>query len=298
MKLFQKLTFIIVLLAISLSPTFSKDVVKVVTTLSDLGSLVKEIGGDKVDVESLVKGTQDPHHIEVLPSYMVKLRRADLFVMVGMDLDIWAFPLRDGSRNARLVVVDCSKYINRLEIPTQKVDASQGDIHLYGNPHYWLDPENGKLILRSIFEGLVQVSPENTDFFKANMTRFTERLDQKIVEWQAKMEPFKGVRMVFFHNSWPYFAHRFGIEAANFIEPKPGIQPSPSHTATVIKQIKEQNVPIIAIEPFFDRRVPDMISRQTGAKVYIFPTSVGGVPEVTDYPSLFDYLINTITKAL
>lgn len=279
------------------NPLQSKDKIKVITTLTDLASLTQAVGGDRVHVEALVKGTQDPHQIEVLPSYMVKLRNADLFVIIGMDLEMWAYPLRDGSRNAKLLLVDCSKNIERLEVPTYKVDPSFGDIHLYGNPHYWLDPENGKVIMQAIFEGLVKVSPEDYAYFENNMKAYSQKLDEKIKEWQTRAETLKGKQAIFFHNSWPYFNRRFGIEAANFIEPKPGIPPSPSHTARLIQQVKDQGIKVIAKEPFFDDRVPKMISRQTGAKLVVLPTSVGGVPEVKDYIGLFDYIVEALVKA-
>lgn len=279
------------------NPLQSRDKIKVITTLTDLASLSQAVGGDRVEVEALVKGTQDPHQIEVLPSYMVKLRNADLFVIIGMDLEMWAYPLRDGSRNAKLLLVDCSTNIERLEVPTYKVDPSHGDIHLYGNPHYWLDPENGKVIMQAIFEGLVKVSPEDYAYFENNMKTYSQKLDEKIKEWQTRAETLKGKQVIFFHNSWPYFNRRFGIEAANFIEPKPGIPPSPSHTARLIQQVKEQGIKVIAKEPFFDDRAPKMISRQTGAKLVVLPTSVGGVPEVKDYIGLFDYIVEALVKA-
>jgi len=297
MKKIQIILIASLLLIASIHPLQSKDKIKVITTLTDLASLTAAVGGDRVEVEALVKGTQDPHQIEVLPSYMVKLRHADLFVIIGMDLEMWAYPLRDGSRNAKLLLVDCSTNIERLEVPTYKVDPSHGDIHLYGNPHYWLDPENGKRIMQTIFEALVKVSPEDYSYFESNLKTYTQKLDEKMVEWQTKAESLRGKQVIFFHNSWPYFNRRFGLVAANFIEPKPGVTPSPSHTARLIQQVKDQKIKVIAKEPFFDDRVPKMISRETGAKLVVLPTSVGGVPEVKDYIGLFDYIISTLDKA-
>ncbi len=297
MKKIQIILIASLLLIASTHPLQSKDKIKVITTLTDLASLTAAVGGDRVEVEALVKGTQDPHQIEVLPSYMVKLRNADLFVIIGMDLEMWAYPLRDGSRNAKLLLVDCSTNIERLEVPTYKVDPSHGDIHLYGNPHYWLDPENGKRIMQTIFEALVKVSPEDYSYFENNLKTYTQKLDEKMVEWQTKAESLRGKQVIFFHNSWPYFNRRFGLVAANFIEPKPGVTPSPSHTARLIQQVKDQKIKVIAKEPFFDDRVPKMISRETGAKLVVLPTSVGGVPEVKDYIGLFYYIINTLVEA-
>ena len=271
---------------------------RVVTTLPDLASLAKAVGGDKIQVEALVKEDQDPHSIEVLPSYMVKLRKADVFLIIGMDLDIWAYPLRDGSRNAKLLTIDCSKNIDKLEVPAYKVDPSYGDIHLYGNPHYWLDPENGKAIMVTIVDALSQVSPENHDEFVRNMQTYSRKLDEKILGWQTKMAPFRDARIIFYHNSWPYFAHRFGLRAANFVEPKPGIPPSPSHMTKLIQQIKEQGIKVIVMEPFYDDRVPNLISRETGAKVIKLAPSVGGINTIQDYIGLFDYNVTALTEAL
>jgi len=275
----------------------AKDKVKIITTLTDLASLAEVVGGDKVEVQALAKGTQDAHQIEVLPSYMMKLRKADLFILVGMDLDMWAYQLRDGSRNSDLVTIDCSEEIHRMEVPTRNVNPSQGHLHIYGNPHYWLDPENGKVIMNAILGGLEQVAPEHFDYFLENMNNYRKKLDSKIVEWKKEVEPIKGEKIIFYHNSWPYFVERFGFEVANFIEPKPGIPPSPSHAAKLIKQVKDQSIKVIAMEPYFDDRVPNMIAKQTGAKVVILPQSVGGKKEIKDYIQLFDYNIQILLEA-
>lgn len=293
-KIFLSLIFIATLFSGSL---FAEDKVKIITTLTDLASLAEVVGGDKVEVQALAKGTQDPHQIEVLPSYMMKLRKADLFFLVGMDLDMWAYQLRDGSRNSDLIVIDCSVEIERLEIPTRNVNPSQGHLHIYGNPHYWLDPENGKSIMKAILNGLEKAAPEHYDYFFENMTNYSKKLDAKIVEWQKQIEPIKGERIIFYHNSWPYFLERFGLEIANFIEPKPGIPPSPSHTANLLRQVKNESIKVIAMEPYFDDRVPKMIARQTDARVIVLPQSVGGVKEVKDYIQLFDYNLGKLIEA-
>ena len=266
-------------------------------TLAKVNDSFEILGGDKVEVQALAKGTQDPHQIEVLPSYMMKLRKADLFILVGMDLDMWAYQLRDGSRNSKLIVIDCSEEINRMEVPTRNVNPSQGHIHIYGNPHYWLDPENGKQIMKAILNGLEKVAPEYYGYFLENMNNYSNKLDEKMMEWQQKIEPIKGKKIIFYHNSWPYFVQRFGFESANFIEPKPGIPPSPSHTATLLKQVKNESIKVIALEPYFDDRVPKMIARQTGANVVVLPQSVGGVKEVNTYIQLFEYNINKLLDA-
>jgi ABC-type Zn uptake system ZnuABC Zn-binding protein ZnuA len=290
--------FIYLLFIIGLvNVTMAEDKVRVITTLTDLASLAEEIGGEKVEATALARGTQDPHRIEVLPSYMMKLRKADLFLTVGMDLDMWALPLRDGSRNANLVVTDCSKNIKRLEVPTYNLDPSYGDIHIYGNPHYWLDPENGKVMMQAILDGLQQVSPENYDYFKKNMDEFIAKLDEKIIVWKQLMEPVTNHKIIFYHNSWPYFVNRFGLNVVNFVEPKPGIPPSPLHTAKLLNQVQNQGVRVLAMEPYFDDRVPNMLARESEAKVVKLAQSVGAVDEVKDYISLFDYNIRILLEA-
>jgi zinc/manganese transport system substrate-binding protein len=289
---------IFLLISVGVESLSAKDMIRVITTLPDLASLATAVGGDRVQVEALVKGTQDPHSIEVLPSYMVKLRKADIFLIIGMDLDVWAYPLRDGSRNAKLLTVDCSKNIEKLEVPSYKVDPSYGDIHLYGNPHYWLDPANGKAIMATIVDALSQVSPEYHNEFEGNMQAYDRKLDEKMKEWEAEMSPYLDAPAIFYHNSWPYFVQRFGLRVVDFVEPKPGIPPSPSHITKLIQQVKEQGVKVIAMEPFYDDRVPKLISRETGAKVVTVAPSVGGNNTIQDYIGLFDFDVRVLTESL
>jgi zinc/manganese transport system substrate-binding protein len=271
--------------------------VKIVASLSDLASIAEFIGGDKVEVQSICKGTSNPHFVEVLPSYMMKVSKARLYLKVGLGLDFWANPIIDGSRNGGLEVIDCSKGIEVLEKPTTKVDASMGDVHPEGNPHYWLDPANGLVVAQNIVSGLAKVDPDNASFYESQLVLFEQKLDQKQKEWSEKAESLKGLKMVTYHNSWPYFASRFGIDVVAFVEPKPGIEPTPSHTAALIEQIKSQKIKIIGKEPYFSDRAPKAISRATGALIVELPPSVGGVPEIQDYFGLFDYLIDILLKA-
>lgn len=271
--------------------------VKIVASLSDLASIAEFIGGDKVEVQSICKGTSNPHFVEVLPSYMMKVSKARLYLQVGLGLDFWANPIIDGSRNGKLVVVDCSKGIEVLEKPTTRVDASMGDVHPEGNPHYWLDPANGLVIAQNIVSGLIKVDPDNVSFYESQLLQFEQKLNQKQKEWSEKAQSLKGLKMVTYHESWPYFASRFGIDVVGFVEPKPGIEPTPSHTAELIEQIKSQKIKIIGKEPYFSDRTPKAISRATGALIVELPPSVGGASEVRDYFALFDYLIDILLKA-
>ena len=284
--------------ALILGPAAAADKLRVVTSTADLAAIARAVGGDLVEAESIAAGTQDPHFVELLPSYMVRVRRADVYVKVGMDLDYWAQAVIDGSRNAKLEVVDASSAIPveaRLEVPT-RVDASMGDIHKYGNPHYWLDPDNGRRIGRAIADGLAKADPAHAARYEAGLAAFSAKLDAKIAEWKTRAAPLRGMKLVTYHNSWPYFTRAFGIEVVDYLEPKPGVKPSPKHVASLAETIRGQKVAAVALEPYFERRTPELIARETGVPLVILPPSVGGVPEVTDYLGLFDYNLAALAR--
>jgi ABC-type Zn uptake system ZnuABC Zn-binding protein ZnuA len=282
------------------APTGAHGALRVVTSTADFAAIAREVGGGLVEVESIAGGDQDPHFVELLPSYMIRVRKADVYVKVGLELDYWAQAIIDGSRNSRLEIVDCAKSLpmeSRLEVPTQ-VDASMGDVHRYGNPHYWLNPANGRFIARAIAEGLAAADASNAAAYKANLAAFETKLDAKIADWRKKSEPLRGMKIVTYHNSWPYFTAAFGIEVAGWLEPKPGVKPSPSHVAELIAQIRTQKVAAIAYEPYFESRTPQMVARETGVPLLVLPPSVGGVPDVKDYFQLFDYNLAALAKLI
>ena len=272
--------------------------VRIVASTTDMASIAEMIGGDYVTVESICRGPADPHFVQLLPSYMIKVGRADLYLQVGMDLDYWANQIIDGSQNANLVIVDCSKNIDPMEVPRTRVDASMGDVHIQGNPHYWLAPNNGIPIAQAITEALQQVDPENASVYDAGFERFRSALEAKMEEWEAAAKALTGKEIVTYHNSWPYFARYFGVKVVDFVEPRPGIEPTPSHTAHLITLMNKRGIKIIGKEPYFSDRAPKNIARQTNAQVVDLPTSVGGVKEAKDYFALFDTLVGTLTKAL
>jgi ABC-type Zn uptake system ZnuABC Zn-binding protein ZnuA len=271
---------------------------KVVTTLSDLASITEEVGGDRVEVEYIVDGTQDVHYVEILPSYMLMLKRAKVFVKIGLDLELWSFQVVEGARNRNLHIVDCSPSIQVLQKPTGPVHPGMGDIHVSGNPHYWLDPANGILIAREIVHALMAADGEGAPYYQERLADFEARLNAKIAEWKALMADYAGTEIIYFHNSWPYFNQAFGLVGAEFVEPKPGVNPSPHHTAEVIQLIKAKNIKVIATSPYFDKKVPESIARQTGAQVVTLASSVGGVEGADDYFSLFDENLRRLTEAL
>ncbi|HUV04737.1 MAG TPA: metal ABC transporter substrate-binding protein [Armatimonadota bacterium] len=295
------LTATVALLGALSSAAYAK--INVVTTTPDLADIARSIGGSKVSAISLARGDQDMHFVEPRPSMVNYLRKADLFVRVGMDLDIWAQGLVDAARNKKIVYgaqgyVDASTGIRKLEIPTVKLDPSMGHIHIYGNPHYWLDPANGKVIARSILAGLIRVSPGDEAYFRGNYESFANKLDKAISAWKKRLAPFDGAKVVTYHKSWAYFNNRFGLVEFGNVEPKPGIPPSPSHVNSLIKRMKGARVKVILMEPFYPRKFPQMIARETGAKLLIVPTSVGAMKGADSYFELFDHLANQVADAL
>jgi len=277
--------------------------IKVVTTTSDLKSITDLIGGDKVSVTSIATGYQNPHFVDPKPSYIIGLSKADMFVTVGLDLEIgWSPQLLTSSRNTKIQkgaegYVDASVGVGLLQVPTS-ANRAEGDIHIYGNPHYWLDPLNGKVIARNIASGLERVDPSNRSTYEANLQAFFKKIDDKIKEWQAKMAAFKGSKIIAYHNEWVYFETRFGLNIVDFMEPKPGIPPSPSQLVKVIKEIKANNIKVIISSPYFTTSSSDVVSKQTGAKELVLATSVGAFDSIKNYFDLFDYDIDKLTAIL
>jgi len=287
----KKLLIVFMMLVSSLS--FAN--VKAVTTLTIIHDLVKNIGKDKVDVVYLCRGNQDPHFLEVMPSYMLKLRNADLVFEIGLDLEKWLPQLIDGSRNTSIQVIDLSQEIEKKEVPTTKMDARYGDVHPYGNPHYYLDPLDVKIMAKEIFDALSTQDPGNADYYEKNYNDYIKQLDAKIAEWATKMTKAKGKPIVFFHSTWIYFADQYGIKTAGFVEPKPGIPPTPSHNAEVINLIKKGGVKLIVMENYYSDSAPNQIARITGVKVIKVP-GVYGMEEIDSYFKMMDYIVDQVTN--
>jgi ABC-type Zn uptake system ZnuABC Zn-binding protein ZnuA len=294
------------LLALATSVTASRALaaITVVTSTEDLASIVREVGGDKVKVEAIARGYQDPHFVEPKPSFILKLHGADLLVAVGRELEIgWLPPLIQQSRNARIQpgadgYLDASLNVRILELPTGQITRAMGDVHPQGNPHYWLDPENGRKIAQTVQAKLSAISRSDAAYFAQRYADFDRRLGEAQQKWTAAMAPYKGLKVVTYHRSWANFARRFGLDVIGYVEPKPGIPPTPSHTLDVIQEMKRQNVKLILVEPYFDLKTPQSIARATGAEVLVLPPSVGGVKDVTDYIGLFEYDVNTLVAAI
>ncbi len=282
----------------------SRAAVNVMTTTEDLADLTREVGGDRVKVESIARGYQDPHFVEAKPSFILKLAKADLLVAVGRELEIgWLPPLIQQSRNAKVQpgadgYLDASLTAKILEIPTGQITRAMGDVHPLGNPHYHLDPDNGRRIAKAIADKLSRMAPADASYFASRYTDFDKRLAEAEKRWDARMAPYKGLKIVTYHRSWPNFVDRFGLDVIGYVEPRPGIPPSPGHTIDLIGEMKRQNVKILLVEPYFDLKTPNSIGRETGARVLVMPPSVGGEKEITDYIKLFDYDLGLLVAAI
>jgi zinc/manganese transport system substrate-binding protein len=301
MRRFRILAAAFLLLAAS-SAAHAK--LKVVSSLQDFSSLASTIGGDRVEAMSLAKGYQDPHFVDAKPSFVLALSRADLVIVAGLELEIgYLPPLLDQSRNDKVHAgnpgyLDASVGCEILGRPTQQVTRAMGDVHPYGNPHYWTDPENGRRIARAIAAKLTELDPAGKDEYAKNLAAFEAKLTAKEAEWHAKLDPYAGTKVVTFHDSWPNFAKAFRLEIAGHVEPKPGIPPSPTHTLDIINLVAQQKIPLILVEPYFDTKTPKYIAEKAGSKMLTLYPSVGGTPQIADYFSLFDTNVDNLVAVL
>jgi len=284
--------------------TLAQGKLNVVATTEDLGALAREVGGDRVAVTSLARGYQDPHFVDPKPSFILAVSKADVLIVVGRELEIgWLPPLLTSSRNSKIQVggpayLDASLNVKILEIPTGQITRAMGDVHPLGNPHYWLEPGNGRRIAQAIRDKFSQLSPGNASYFAQRYTDFDGRLAAGEKRWDATMAPYKGTKLVTFHRSWPNFMERWGLDVMGYVEPKPGIPPTPQHTIEVIDEMKRQGAKLIIVEPYFDLKTPQAIANQVGGKVLVLAPSVGGAKEATDYIQLFEYDVNQLVGAL
>jgi ABC-type Zn uptake system ZnuABC Zn-binding protein ZnuA len=275
----------------------------VVTSTTDMAALVQEVGGERISAEAIARGYQDPHFVEAKPSFLLKLRQADLLISVGLQLEIgWLPPLINQCGNSRIQVgaqgyLDASQFAEILEIPQGPVTRAEGDVHPMGNPHYWLDPDNGRRIARGFADKLSQLDPADAAYFQQRFQDFDRHLTAAEQKWDAEMKPYRERKVVTYHRSFPNFARHFGLNVIGYVEPRPGIPPSPAHTIELIQLMKRENCKVVLVEPYFDLRTPRSIGRETGAQVVVYLPSVGGEKEVATYFDLFDYNIGLLIKA-
>lgn len=294
-------TMLTALLVAGLCPAASK--LNVVTSTEDLAAIGREIGGDHITIDSIAKGYQDPHFVEPKPSFLLKLRNADVLAVVGLQLEIgWLPPLITQSGNSKIQVgnkgyFDVSTACEILELPAGIVTRADGDVHPLGNPHYWLDPENGRRIGRAMKDKFSELQPADAAYFGQRLKEFEQRLSDSEKRWDAEMAPFKGRKVVTYHRSFPNFAKRFGLNIVDYVEPKPGIPPTPTHTLELINKMKQENVKLILVEPYFDMKTPNSVAQQVGGTALVLLPSVGGEKQVQTYFQLFDYDINLLMTA-
>jgi zinc/manganese transport system substrate-binding protein len=327
-----------VLLVCLLRPCQAKDKLNIVTTTTNLESIAKAVGGDHVNVSAISTGKEDPHFIAAKPSYMLKAKKADLWIRIGLELEIgYEGLILEGSRNPKIHVgspghLDASEGIAPLEVPTGKVSRTMGDVHPLGNPHYWLDPYNGRIVARNICRRLKQLDPEHAGDYDRNLAAFVQNVDNamfgvKLVEaiggeklwkmqsdgtldgslkdqtlspdgWLAKLKPFEHAKIVTYHRSWGYLADRFHLHVVAELEPKPGIPPGPGHIRDVINTMKSDKVGIILMETFYSRTDADAVAEKTGAKVVVAATAVNGQEGVDSYVAMIDNIVTRLSNAL
>jgi ABC-type Zn uptake system ZnuABC Zn-binding protein ZnuA len=302
------LLLVLALAGAAANPVFAQATskLKVVASTADLAALAAEVGGERAEVQSLVRGNQDPHFVQAKPSYLLKLRRADLLIIVGLELESgWLTrshhtpSLISQSGNARIQpgaagYFDGSQYAEILEMPTRLVTPS---IQPFGNPHYWLDPENGRKIAEALAHKLGELRPNDTSYFDDRFRSFSKRLSEAEEIWNAEVRPYKGLKVVTYSRSWSNFLKYFRLASVGEIEPQPGIPPNQRHTSELVELMKHENVTVVLVEPYFEINTPKDIARKTGAKVVVLPSSVGGDKAITDYFQLFDYDLALLTRA-
>ena len=286
-----------------LAPAAAEAKPRVVTTLADLWAITRALTGDQVDVQLATRATQNPHDFEIRPSQMLMVKRADLLIRNGLEEDSWVDAVVEGSGNPKLLrgspnVVEASRGVQVLKVPTGPVDRSQGDIHPLGNPHYTMDPANLPIVTANILRGLSYAMPELAGTFEANRKTFLEKVAEADRRWQQTLAPFRGARIVSYHDSWPYFYRAFGLVEGGIEEDRPGIPPSPQHIATLIREMKEEKVKVILHENWYPTETSDFVARHTGAKVLIAPQGPGAQKGTEDYISHIDFLVNAISRAL
>ena len=299
----MKKLFLNLLTAVAMT-TAAQAKLNVVATLPDLAAITREIGGDKIELTTLAKPTEDPHFVDAKPSFIVKLNRADVLIEGGAELEIgWLPALLDQSRNEKLAPgapghIACAQGIQLMEVPTT-LDRSKGDIHAAGNPHFLVDPVNAKIVAQNIANALCELDAKSADTYRTNLKRFTDALDAKMAEWQKALEPFHGQEVVAYHNSWLYFGNRFGLKIDLFLEPKPGIPPTPAHLAEVITKMKINHVHVIIVDPYLNRKTAETVAGHTDATVVAATQFPGGVKGTEGgYIAMMDYVVNAMAKAL
>jgi len=279
------------------------DKIRVVATIPDLKALAEEVGGKQVDVDALARGNQNAHELEIRPSLMLKLRRADILLENGLELDSWADVAVQGANNPNIVRgapgrIDVSRGIQVLEVPTTKVDRSMGDVHPQGNPHYSLDPGMAPVITQNIVDAFARFAPDRRAEFERNRQAFLSRLDEAMARWTRMLDPVKGAKVIVYHPQWIYLLSRFGLSQAGTLEDRPGIPATPSHLTKIIRQMKDERIKVIIVEPWNDMKLATRVADEAGAKAVVLASMVGGVKGTDSYIDAIDHNVTALAQAL
>ena len=292
-------TLLPLLLALAALPARAADRLKVVATTADLAAIAAAVGGDAAEVSAVARATEDPHFVDAKPSFIRLLNQADVLIEGGAALEAgWLPPLLDSARNSRIAVgapgrIVASEGVQLKDVPSQ-LDRSLGDVHPYGNPHYLLDPANGRLVAAAVARGLCAADAARCETYTANAARLTAALDAKLPEWEKALAPARGQKIVSYHKDFDYLAARFGLEVVGYLEPKPGIPPSPTHLAELVPRMQAAKVRAILVEPYRERQTPDFVAGKTGAQVVVLPI----MPDGRDYIAFIDQDVRALAKAL
>jgi zinc/manganese transport system substrate-binding protein len=302
MKVVIKIAVIALILAVTATCSAAKKVSVVASTL-DMADIAKQIGGDRVSVYAISTGKYDLHFFDPRPSQVMKLRKADVLIVGGLDVDVWIQGLIDASRNRRIRFgakgyIDPSEGVRPIQVPKGRIDGAMGDVHPYGNPHYWVTRENIHIVVENIAKGLSRVSPKEGDYFERNKEVYLKKVDGVFDQLHEKLAPFKGTKVIQYHQSWDYFCIEFGLEIVGSLEPKPGIPPSPSHLREVVSAAKHEGAKLMLIEPYYPKRPVQFVARETGAKVLRLPFYVGGKKGIDTFLDNLAYNVNGIIQAL
>ncbi len=291
------------LLSLLLASTAQAAPVKVATSIETFASLARAVGGDRVEVQSLSRGYQDPHFVDAKPNLLVVLSQTDLLVFAGLDLEIgWLPPLVTNSRNERIQPgqrgsLDASTAIDVMEVPTGAVSRAQGDIHPRGNPHYWITPVNALKVAKEIADRLKQLDPAGAASYDANLQAFGAQLKARAPAWSEKAKSLKGLKVVSYHKSFGYLARWLGLDEVGYVEDKPGIPPDPKHLVELIEHSKAEGVKLVMVESFYNRSIAQSVADKAGAKLAVIPSNVGATPAIADYPQLIDAILDALLKA-
>jgi len=276
---------------------------RVVTSTTDLKALTEAVTGDLAEVDAMARPNQNAHDLEVRPSLMIKVRRADALIVNGLELDGWADVVAQGANNSNVIPgapgrIDASRGLNVLEVPKTRVDRSMGDVHPQGNPHYTLDPGLAPAVTQNILEGLARLAPQQRAAFERNRQQFLASLEEAMGRWNKTLEPHKGAAVVVGHTMWIYFLTRFGLVQVGTIEERPGIPPTANHLVKLIGLMKDDKAKVIVAEPWSDLKLIERVGQDAGARVAVLASAVGAMKGTDTYLGTIDFNVKTIAQAL